>query len=68
MQQALQKGNPGRAAIDVYDEEPVYDKKHWALEMENVLCTPHLGYVEMNGYEYYFGTAFQNVVDFFKDK
>ena len=34
------------------------------LRMDNVLATPHLGYVEKNSYELYFKIAFQNVVDF----
>lgn len=54
------------AAIDVFEDEPIYDTNNWALQMENVLCTPHLGYVEKNGYEYYFELVFKNVVDFFK--
>lgn len=65
LQRALTEGRPGRAALDVFEQEPIYDPTHWALTMPNVLCTPHLGYVERRGYEYYFGVAFQNVVDFF---
>lgn len=68
LRRALADGRPGRAAIDVYETEPVYDKNFWALNMDNVICTPHLGYVEKRGYEYYFGQAFQNVVDFFNGK
>ena len=34
------------------------------LRMENVLASPHLGYVEKDGYELYFRAAFQNVLDF----
>lgn len=66
LQQALVEGRPGRAALDVFDQEPIYDPTYWALTMPNVLCTPHLGYVETRSYEYYFGVAFQNVVNFFK--
>jgi len=36
------------------------------LAMPNVLCTPHLGYVEKNSYELYFRAAFENVVNYFK--
>jgi len=61
---ALQSGRPGFAAIDVYDQEPIFDPKHRLLQMENVICTPHLGYVEKEGYELYFGQAFKNLVDF----
>lgn len=62
---ALQEGRPGFAALDVYEEEPIFDKNHPLLQMPNVICTPHLGYVERAGYELYFSIAFQNVVDFF---
>lgn len=64
---ALKNGRPGFAAIDVYDEEPIFDKNHPFLKMSNVICTPHLGYVEMESYELYFSIAFQNVLDFIKD-
>ena len=61
---ALQTGRPGFAAIDVFDEEPIFDKNHPLLKMSNVICTPHLGYVEKEGYELYFSIAFQNVLDY----
>jgi len=63
---ALQKGRPGFAAIDVYDEEPIFEKNLPLLKMPNVICTPHLGYVEKESYELYFSIAFQNVLDFFE--
>jgi D-3-phosphoglycerate dehydrogenase / 2-oxoglutarate reductase len=62
---ALQKGRPGFAALDVLPEEPIYDSNYALLQMPNVLCTPHLGYVEQKGYELYFGKAFENVLNFF---
>lgn len=61
---ALKKGTPGFAGVDVYEEEPVYNENFELLKMNNVVCTPHLGYVERNGYELYFGKAFENVVHF----
>lgn len=61
---ALQSGRPGCAAIDVYDKEPIFNNEHPLLQMKNVICTPHLGYVEREGYELYFGQAFQNLLDF----
>ncbi|MGE8321461.1 MAG: D-2-hydroxyacid dehydrogenase family protein, partial [Pseudomonas sp.] len=48
---ALDAGRPGYAAVDVYDNEPVLDPGHPLLRHPRVLCTPHLGYVEKNGYE-----------------
>jgi D-3-phosphoglycerate dehydrogenase len=59
---ALQTGRPGYAAVDVYEQEPVTD--HPLLDMDNVVCTPHLGYVEKDGYELYFGTAFDQALAF----
>lgn len=61
---ALKNGTPGFAGIDVYEEEPVYNPDFELLNMPNVVCTPHLGYVERNGYELYFGKAFENVMAF----
>lgn len=65
LETALKNGRPGFAALDVFPEEPVYDANHNVLQMPNVLCTPHLGYVEQNGYELYFRKAFENVIHFF---
>jgi D-3-phosphoglycerate dehydrogenase len=62
--EALKMGKPGFAAIDVYDKEPIFDPNHLLLQMQNVVCTPHLGYVERAGYESYFSIAFVNVVNF----
>lgn len=64
--EALQQGRPGYAALDVYEQEPVYNTDHPFLKMPNVLCTPHLGYVEKASYELYFKAAFDNVVRFFE--
>ena len=60
--EALRAGRPGGAAVDVYEEEPVTD--HPLLHMDNVVCTPHLGYVEKDSYERYFGAAFEQVRTF----
>lgn len=62
---ALCQGRPGYAALDVYEQEPVYNTDNIFLQMPNVLCTPHLGYVEKASYELYFKAAFDNVVRFF---
>ncbi|MBB3104244.1 D-2-hydroxyacid dehydrogenase family protein [Azomonas macrocytogenes] len=62
---ALDSGRPGSAALDVYEEEPIFDPRHPLLTHPRVLCTPHLGYVEKQSYELYFGDAFANVAAFF---
>jgi D-3-phosphoglycerate dehydrogenase len=60
---ALRLGQPGYAALDVFETEPLPADAP-LLRYANVLCTPHLGYVEKDSYELYFRAAFQNIVDF----
>jgi D-3-phosphoglycerate dehydrogenase / 2-oxoglutarate reductase len=60
---ALNKSHPGMAAVDVYETEPIL-QGHPLLRLENAVCTPHIGYVEQDSYELYFGAAFDNVVAF----
>jgi len=62
LEAALHAGHPGYAAVDVYESEPVVD--HPLLHMDNVICTPHLGYVEKDGYEALFGAAFDQLLAF----
>jgi D-3-phosphoglycerate dehydrogenase / 2-oxoglutarate reductase len=58
---ALNAGRPGMAAIDVYDEEPLRDPQHPLLAMENVICTPHIGYVTREEWELQFSDVFDQV-------
>ncbi len=60
---ALNRGRPGMAAVDVFESEPIL-QGHPLLRLENAVCTPHIGYVEQDSYELYFGAAFENVVNF----
>ena len=62
---ALNRGKPGLAAIDVFESEPIL-QGHALLRLENCICTPHIGYVELDSYELYFGAAFDNIVNFIK--
>ena len=62
---ALNRGRPGMAAVDVFESEPIL-QGHSLLRLENCICTPHIGYVEQESYELYFGAAFDNVVNFIK--
>lgn len=62
---ALNRGRPGLAAIDVFESEPIL-QGHALLRLENCICTPHIGYVEQDSYELYFGAAFDNVVNYIK--
>ena len=65
---ALEKGRPGFAAIDVYETEPVVGASHPLLKMKNVLCTPHLGYCEDDGYEGIFGGAVTRLLAWIEGK
>jgi D-3-phosphoglycerate dehydrogenase len=60
---ALNRSRPGMAAVDVFESEPIL-QGHPLLRLENAVCTPHIGYVEQDSYEQYFGAAFDNVVAF----
>lgn len=62
---ALNRGRPGMAAIDVFESEPIL-QGHALLRLENCICTPHIGYVELSNYETLFSAAFDNVVNFIK--
>lgn len=61
----LNRGRPGMAAIDVFESEPIL-QGHALLRLENCICTPHIGYVEQESYEQYFGAAFDNVLNFIR--
>ena len=60
---ALNRGRPGMAAVDAFESEPIL-QGHPLLRLENAVCTPHIGFVEQDSYEMYFGAAFDNVVNF----
>ena len=62
LEAALKAGAPGFAALDVFEGEPVLGARHPLLKMDNVVATPHLGYVTEDNYELYFGTAFDNIL------
>ena len=59
---ALKAGRPGAAAVDVYEEEPLRDTTHPLLNMPNVVCTPHLGYVTVEEYETQFVDIFDQII------
>ncbi|WP_423197204.1 MULTISPECIES: D-2-hydroxyacid dehydrogenase family protein [unclassified Cupriavidus] len=62
---ALRGGRPGFAAVDAYEREPVLGADDPLLQLDNALCTPHIGFVEKDNYEAYYGGAFDNINSFF---
>lgn len=62
LEAALRAGRPGMAAVDVYEDEPVLGGRHPLLRMDNVVCAPHLGYVEREGLEHMFTTIFDQIL------
>jgi D-3-phosphoglycerate dehydrogenase / 2-oxoglutarate reductase len=65
---ALRAGRPGMAAIDVYEEEPLTDIHHPLLTMDNVVCTPHIGYVTREEYEIQFADIFDQIIAYASGK
>jgi D-3-phosphoglycerate dehydrogenase len=59
---ALRSGRPGMAAVDVYENEPLTDVNDPLLTMDNVVCTPHIGYVTRDEYEVQFADIFDQIV------
>jgi len=66
LEQALKAGRPGMAAVDVYEDEPVLGANHPLLSMENVVCTPHLGYVAREELERMFSMIFDQILAYEK--
>jgi D-3-phosphoglycerate dehydrogenase len=62
LEAALRAGRPAMAAVDVFEDEPVLGARHPLLAMDNVVCTPHLGYVERDGLQEMFGTIFDQML------
>jgi D-3-phosphoglycerate dehydrogenase / 2-oxoglutarate reductase len=58
---ALRDGRPGMAALDVFDEEPQHDPSYPLLNMDNVVCTPHIGYVTHEEWELQFADVFDQI-------
>jgi D-3-phosphoglycerate dehydrogenase / 2-oxoglutarate reductase len=59
---ALRAGRPGCAAVDVYEQEPLQNPQDELLAMDNVVCTPHIGYVTRDEYEVQFADIFDQIV------
>jgi D-3-phosphoglycerate dehydrogenase / 2-oxoglutarate reductase len=61
---ALKNGRPGRAAVDVYEDEPIMNGDHPLLKLPNVICTPHLGYATTDSFEYIYYKAIDSILGF----
>jgi D-3-phosphoglycerate dehydrogenase len=59
---ALSTGRPGMAAVDVYEDEPILDTRYPLFAMDNVVCTPHIGYVTLEEFEVQFSDIFDQIV------
>jgi D-3-phosphoglycerate dehydrogenase / 2-oxoglutarate reductase len=57
----LRAGRPGMAAVDVYEKEPLRDVNDPLLTMDNVVATPHIGYVSHDEYEIQFTDIFDQI-------
>src|SRR5262249_14761938 len=61
---ALRVGRPGYAAIDVFEDEPVRDPALPLLRFDQVVATPHIGYVTREEYETQFIDIFDQILAF----
>jgi len=61
---ALRAGRPGYAAVDVFEHEPMRDPDLPLLQFEQVVATPHLGYVTREEYETQFTDIFDQILAF----
>ena len=64
LEAALVAGRPGMAAVDVFEEEPVLAGNHPLLKLNNVVATPHIGYVTHDEYEVQFADIFDQIVSY----
>jgi D-3-phosphoglycerate dehydrogenase len=58
---ALRAGRPGMAAVDVFEQEPLHDPAHPLLAMDNVVATPHIGYVTREEWDLQFSDVFEQI-------
>jgi phosphoglycerate dehydrogenase-like enzyme len=64
---ALRRGAIAGAALDVYDQEPL-PPDHPLRTLDNVVLTPHLGYVSVEGYRGFYAETVENVLAFLDGK
>jgi D-3-phosphoglycerate dehydrogenase len=59
---ALRAGRPGMAAVDVFEHEPLRDPHDSLLTLDNVVCTPHIGYVTRDEFDIQFSDVFDQIL------
>lgn len=64
LEQVLTLRNDILVRVDVYEQEPILDTNYYLLQYPNVVCTPHIGYVEKESYELYFDKDFDNILSY----
>ena len=57
---ALQKNRLAGAALDVFEQEPL-PANHPLRTLENVLATPHVGYVSRQNYQLFFAQMIEDI-------
>jgi len=61
---ALQRGRPGYAAVDVFEDEPVLGAAHPLIGLPNAVCTPHLGYATAETINVHYRDAIDQILAF----
>ena len=64
---ALRAKRIAGAGLDVFEPEPL-PRDHPVLKLDNVVITPHLGYVTEEGYRLAYGQAVEDIRGFLEDK
>jgi phosphoglycerate dehydrogenase-like enzyme len=60
---ALRHRRIAGAGLDVFEQEPI-DPSNPLLQLDNVVCTPHIGFVTQETYEQMLGGAVENIMNY----
>jgi phosphoglycerate dehydrogenase-like enzyme len=67
LEEALAKGRPGFAALDVYDDEPLAAGYSLA-QRDNVVLSPHLGFVNDSSFEKFASGSIENLLNWLEGR